>query len=168
MSLHSLPSLHPVLDYFLFSVNMCSLIIINFDIAIFGVCSRHLLRISSSCVVGLVKLSCPCFFSCWWEFWSFACWFYLVYFLWIFFDSGFVQMLWVCIRFERRFVKMSMYGTRDAAANWAAEYGATLVAAGYVQGVASPSIFHNVQHDSTIMVHGDEDASERHSRTSTS
>ena len=49
-----------------------------------------------------------------------------------------------------------MYGTRDAAANWAAEYGATLVAAGYVQGIASPCIFHNVQHDSTIMVHGDD------------
>jgi hypothetical protein len=51
---------------------------------------------------------------------------------------------------------MSMYGTTDAAANWAAEYGATLVAAGYVQGIASPCIFHNVQHDSTIMVHGEE------------
>ncbi len=53
-------------------------------------------------------------------------------------------------------LKMSMYGTRDAAANWAAEYGATLVAAGYVQGISSPCIFHNAQHDSTIMVHGDD------------
>ena len=35
-------------------------------------------------------------------------------------------------------LKMSMYGTRDAAANWSAEYGGTLVAAGYRQGKASP------------------------------
>ena len=53
-------------------------------------------------------------------------------------------------------LKMSMCGTRDAAANWAAEYGATLVAAGYVQGVASPCIFHISKHDSTIMVRGDD------------
>ena len=51
---------------------------------------------------------------------------------------------------------MSMYGTRDAAANWAAEYGATLVAAGYRQGKASPCIFGNVSNDTTIMVHGND------------
>ena len=39
-------------------------------------------------------------------------------------------------------LKLSMYGTRDAAANWAAEYGAILISAGYVQGIASPRIFH--------------------------
>ena len=38
-------------------------------------------------------------------------------------------------------LQMSMYGTRDAAANWAAEYGATLIAAGYRQGKASPCFF---------------------------
>ena len=43
-----------------------------------------------------------------------------------------------------------------AAANWAAEYGATLVAAGYAQGIASPCIFHISEHDATIMVHGDD------------
>ena len=48
-----------------------------------------------------------------------------------------------------------MYGTSDVMANWAAEYGATLVAAGYVQGIASPCIFHHSEHDTTIMVHGD-------------
>ena len=72
---------------------------------------------------------------------------------------------------------MSMYGTRDAAANWAAEYGATLVAAGYVQGIASPCIFHHSEHDTTIMVLATTlsglatqtslGGSERHSRTST-
>ena len=55
-------------------------------------------------------------------------------------------------------LKMSMYGTRDAAANWAAEYGATLVAAGYVQGISRPLIFHHSEHDhdTTIMVHGED------------
>ena len=53
-------------------------------------------------------------------------------------------------------LKMSMYGTRDAAANWAAEYGATLIAAGYVQGVSSPCVFHNAESNTTIMVHGDD------------
>ena len=31
-------------------------------------------------------------------------------------------------------LKISMYGTRDAALNWSLEYGDTLRAAGYVQG----------------------------------
>ena len=37
---------------------------------------------------------------------------------------------------------MSMYGTRDAALNWATEYGDTLRAAGYVQGKGNPCLFH--------------------------
>ena len=53
-------------------------------------------------------------------------------------------------------MKMSMYGTRDTAANWAADYGATLVAAGYMQGIASPCIVHRAEHDTTIMMHGDD------------
>ena len=53
-------------------------------------------------------------------------------------------------------LQLSMYGTRDAAANWAAEYGATLLAAGYRQGKASPCIFHNDSNGTTIMVHGDD------------
>ncbi|MDP7559816.1 MAG: reverse transcriptase domain-containing protein, partial [Planctomycetota bacterium] len=38
-------------------------------------------------------------------------------------------------------LKVSMYGTRDAALNWATEYGDTLKAAGFKQGVSSPCIF---------------------------
>ena len=53
-------------------------------------------------------------------------------------------------------LNMSMYGTRDAAANWAAEYGKTLIKAGYKQGIASPCIFHCSATDTTIMVHGDD------------
>ena len=52
-------------------------------------------------------------------------------------------------------LNMSMYGTRDAAASWAAEYGKTLIAAGYAQGKASPCLFHNASSNTTIMVHGD-------------
>ena len=36
---------------------------------------------------------------------------------------------------------MSMHGTRDAACNWSAEYTATLLASGYVQGRRSPCLF---------------------------
>ena len=36
---------------------------------------------------------------------------------------------------------MSMYGTRDAALNWAAECRATLVVDAYRQGQASPCLF---------------------------
>jgi hypothetical protein len=53
-------------------------------------------------------------------------------------------------------LNMSMYGTRDAAANWAAEYGKTLVEAGYMQGKSSPCLFHNSSSNTTIMVHGDD------------
>ena len=53
-------------------------------------------------------------------------------------------------------LNMSMYGTRDAAANWAAEYGQTLKDAGYVQGTCSPCIFHNHSSNITVMVHGDD------------
>ena len=49
-----------------------------------------------------------------------------------------------------------MYGTRDAAMNWAAEYGETLKAAGYIQGKVSPCLFHHPIHDVMIMVHGDD------------
>ena len=51
---------------------------------------------------------------------------------------------------------MSKYGTRDAAASWAAEYGATLGAAGYVQGFGSPCILHNASSNTTILVLGDD------------
>ena len=53
-------------------------------------------------------------------------------------------------------LRVSMYGTRDAAMNWAAEYGETLKAAGYIQGKVSPCLFHHPVHDVMIMVHGDD------------
>ena len=51
---------------------------------------------------------------------------------------------------------MSMYGTRDAALNWALEYGETLRAAGYTQGRSNPCLFHNKALGVSVMVHGDD------------
>ena len=53
-------------------------------------------------------------------------------------------------------LNVSMYGTRDAALNWATEYGQTLVAAGYVQGKSCPCLFWHRQKGVAIMVHGDD------------
>ena len=51
---------------------------------------------------------------------------------------------------------MSMYGTRDAALNWALEYGDTLRATGYEQGKHSPCLFYHKAKRVSIMVHGDD------------
>ena len=53
-------------------------------------------------------------------------------------------------------LKVSMYGTRDAALNWATEYGDTLKAAGFKQGIANPCLFWNAASEVAIMVHGDD------------
>ena len=49
-------------------------------------------------------------------------------------------------------LKMSMYGTHDAALNWAPEYGDTLRAAGYRQGSANPCLLHHEELGVSIMV----------------
>ena len=51
---------------------------------------------------------------------------------------------------------MSMYGTRDAAQNWAEEYSTTLQKAGYKRGVANPCLFYSEADDCSVMVHGDD------------
>ena len=51
---------------------------------------------------------------------------------------------------------MSMYGTRDAAVNWASEYTQTLVDDGYIQGVSNPCLFYHKERDVSVMVHGDD------------
>ena len=53
-------------------------------------------------------------------------------------------------------LNVSMYGTRDAALNWATEYGGTLIDAGYIQGKSCPCLFWHPQKQVTIMVHGDD------------
>ena len=51
---------------------------------------------------------------------------------------------------------MSMYGTRDAALNWSAEYSETLIKSGYVQGRSNACLFHNPKLDVAVLVHGDD------------
>ena len=50
----------------------------------------------------------------------------------------------------------SMYGTRDAALNWAEEYSSKLVAAGFVRGIANPCLFKHKVKDISLTVHGDD------------
>jgi hypothetical protein len=51
---------------------------------------------------------------------------------------------------------MSMCGTRDAALNWALDYGETLRAAGYVQDKSNPCLFQKKALGVSVMVHGDD------------
>ena len=51
---------------------------------------------------------------------------------------------------------MSMYGTRDAAINWAAEYTETLLQEGFLRGRANTCLFYNPKTDVAVMVHGDD------------
>ncbi len=49
-----------------------------------------------------------------------------------------------------------MYGTRDAAKNWAAEYTKSLLDLGFVQGKASPCNFRHEERELALTVHGDD------------
>ena len=53
-------------------------------------------------------------------------------------------------------LKMSMYGTRDAALNWSLEYASALLASGYIQGKSNPCLFYNAKIGVSVMVHGDD------------
>ena len=57
----------------------------------------------------------------------------------------------MCGRLQR-----SMYGTRDAASNWEAEYTKGLMKDGFVPGVASPCAFYHPELDVQCVVHGDD------------
>ena len=50
---------------------------------------------------------------------------------------------------------MTMYGTRDAALNWAEAYTATLTELGYTRGIANPCLYYNHKTKVSILVHGD-------------
>ena len=50
---------------------------------------------------------------------------------------------------------MSMHGIRDAACNWSAEYTATLLAIGYLQGRHNPCLLRHPKTDVSAIVHGD-------------
>ena len=53
-------------------------------------------------------------------------------------------------------LNLSLYGTRDAAQNWAQEYTKTLVAAGFRVGRASPCNFFSERTQVSVTVHGDD------------
>ena len=53
-------------------------------------------------------------------------------------------------------LNLSLYGTRDAAQNWAVEYTRTLTEAGFEAGKASPCNFRHKVRDLTLTVHGDD------------
>ena len=55
-----------------------------------------------------------------------------------------------------RKLKFSMYGTRDAAQNWQAEFSQQLVSNGFARGSASPCVFHHEARGIRTLVHGDD------------
>ena len=53
-------------------------------------------------------------------------------------------------------LRKSMYGTRDAGANWEMEFTSCLVEAGFVQGMACPNIYVHSDLDVVCVCHGDD------------
>ena len=53
-------------------------------------------------------------------------------------------------------LNFSMYGIRDAAQNWQAEYSQRLVESGFTRGAASPCVFHHHERGIRTLVHGDD------------
>ena len=53
-------------------------------------------------------------------------------------------------------LELSLYGTRDAALNWAAEYSGYMKQIGFTQGIASPCNFQLSSMELSITVHGDD------------
>ena len=53
-------------------------------------------------------------------------------------------------------LRCTMYGTLDAAEQWGYHYTAVLLAAGFVQGVASPCHFYHPTKGAFVVVHGDD------------
>jgi hypothetical protein len=50
----------------------------------------------------------------------------------------------------------SMYGTRDAAQNWEYEYSGFLEGIGFTRGRCTPCVFHHVEKNMRMVVHGDD------------
>jgi hypothetical protein len=50
----------------------------------------------------------------------------------------------------------AMYGTRDAAQNWAEAYMGFMKSIGFEQGTGSPCAFHHPRRDMTCVIHGDD------------
>ena len=57
---------------------------------------------------------------------------------------------------EVGYLLKSMYGTRDAAANWEREIARVLTSLGFTQGRSSPCVFYQPQRQIRLVVHGDD------------
>ena len=53
-------------------------------------------------------------------------------------------------------LRLSLYGTRDAALNWQQTLSEHLVENGFVRGVGHPSVFHHPKRKIWTLVHGDD------------
>ena len=53
-------------------------------------------------------------------------------------------------------LEKSIYGTRDAALNWAEAYTKVVIAMGYKKSLSSPCRFHHDGWDLSTVVHGDD------------
>ena len=53
-------------------------------------------------------------------------------------------------------LRKSMYGTRDAAKNWEAEYQKTMMELGFNTGKAATCAFHREERDMMAVIHGDD------------
>ena len=53
-------------------------------------------------------------------------------------------------------LNLSLYGTRDAARNWAEKFTSVMVKMGFVRGMASPCNFHHPGRNISTTVHGDD------------
>jgi len=53
-------------------------------------------------------------------------------------------------------LRLSLYGTRDAAHNWAKEYGGFLMSLGFQRGIASPCNFYHEKWNVRLTCHGDD------------
>ena len=56
-------------------------------------------------------------------------------------------------------LNLSLYGTRDAAANWQKCVSERLVGIGFQQGRSNPCVFHHRERNVSTLVHGDDYAS---------
>ena len=53
-------------------------------------------------------------------------------------------------------LRRHMYGTRRAAEGWRDEYSTRMIDAGFIQGIASPCVFHHPTGNIVCSVHGDD------------
>merc|ERR1712005_42236 len=53
-------------------------------------------------------------------------------------------------------LKKSMYGTRDAAQNWEAEYSEFMESIGFKRGIASPCVVYHPERNIRCVIHGDD------------